>query len=224
MNKTKTEIIDNFEIKYKKHPFSKSIKVTLKDSKTVLVTLPYLCPYKAAKEFLLKNFERLKEFNFKQKKYNENFKTKFDTLKIISSDCLKTEKIKSIVNFYYPEKIGFEDDKVQNEFKNALNLALKIEAKNYLPERLAFLARKYGFFYNKVALKNQKTRFGSCSFQNNINLNIILMNYDFDVIDYVLIHELVHTKVKNHSKNFWSEVEKCCPNYRNLRKILKTSK
>ena len=49
------------------------------------------------------------------------------------------------------------------------------------------------------------------------------MKYDFDVIDYVLIHELCHTKVKNHSKNFWKEVEKYCPNYKELRKKLKTN-
>ena len=59
------------------------------------------------------------------------------------------------------------------------------------------------------------------SFCNNINLNINLMNYDFDVIDYVLIHELVHTKIKNHSEKFWLEVEKNCPNYKILRKKLK---
>ena len=74
---------------------------------------------------------------------------------------------------------------------------------------------------NKIAIKNQRTRFGSCSFQNNINLNINLMKYDFDIIDYVLIHELVHTKIKNHSEKFWFEVEKNCPNYKILRKKLK---
>ena len=48
------------------------------------------------------------------------------------------------------------------------------------------------------------------------------MKYDFDVIDYVIIHELVHTKIKNHSSVFWAEVEKYCPDYKNLRKILKS--
>ncbi len=91
-----------------------------------------------------------------------------------------------------------------------------------MPERTRFLADKYGFEIGRIALRNQKTRFGSCSYRNNINLNINLMNYDFDVIDYVILHELAHTKIKNHSKDFWSEVEKYCPNYKELRKKLKS--
>lgn len=219
--KTKTETIENFEIKYKKHPFSNSIKISIKEKNCVLVTLPYFCAFKTAREFLLKNFEKIKNVKIERKLYDINFKTKFDTLKIIESDTLKTQTKKGVVYFYYPKSFNFESETIQDELKKAHNLALKIEAKNFLPQRLAFLAQKYGFKYNKVALKNQKTRFGSCSFTNNINLNINLMNYDFDIIDYVLIHELVHTKIKNHSETFWKAVEEFCPNYRELRKRLK---
>ncbi|MBQ4647364.1 MAG: DUF45 domain-containing protein [Candidatus Gastranaerophilales bacterium] len=213
----KTEQIEQFEVKYKKHPFSKNIKVSLKTEKQILVTMPILCPYKFARDFLLKNFEKIKSFKVENKILMPNLKTKFDTLKIIEADELKTITKNNIVYFYYPKNFDFSDKKIQEPLKEAFLKAIKIEAKNYLPSRLDFLAKKYGFDYGKVALRNQKTRFGSCSYQNNINLNINLMNYDFDCIDYVLIHELCHTRIKNHSDKFWHEVEKYCPQYKTLR-------
>ena len=219
----KTEIIEDYEIKYKKHPFSKNIKVTLKKEGKILVTMPYLCPYKTAKNFLISNFEKIKNFKIEKKKLSPNLSTKFDTLNIIVSDTLKTVVKNNIVSFYYPNDEDFYSSKIQNALKEAHLKAIKIEAKNYLIQRLDFLAKKYNFSYGKVTLRNQKTRFGSCSFNNNINLNINLMNYDFDVIDYVLIHELCHTRIKNHSKHFWLEVEKYCPEYKKLRKALKNA-
>ena len=217
----KTETIENYEIKYKKHPFSKSIKISLKQEGEILVTMPIICPYKTARNFLLSNFEKIKSFKIDNKILSPDLKTKFDTLNIIKSDELKTTVKNNIVNFYYPKELEFANPKIQKALKEAYFKALKIEAKNYLPQRLGFLANKYGFKYGSVALRNQKTRFGSCSFKNNINLNINLMKYDFDCIDYVLIHELVHTKIKNHSEKFWVEVEKYCPDYKILRKKLK---
>ena len=219
----KAETIENFEIKYKKHVFSKSIKITLKKDNFILVTMPYVCPYKTAREFLLSNFEKIKSFNQNKRIIPKDFKTKFDTLKIIPSDELRAIKKNKIIYFYYPKDEDFSSKQIQNELSKAYLEALKIEAKNYLVQRLDFIAKKFDFKYNKISLRNQRTRFGSCSYQNNISLNINLMKYDFDVIDYVLIHELCHTKVKNHSKNFWIEVEKYCPNYKELRKKLKTN-
>ncbi len=219
--KTKREQIEDYTVQYKKHPFSKNIKISLKENNFLLVTMPYFCPYKTARDFLVNNFEKLKTFKFKNKILDKNVKTKFDSLILLEDEILKTVVKKGVVYFYYPKNLDFSSNLIQKELKCAYLKALKIEAKNYLIERLEILAHKYGFKYKKVSLKNQKTRFGSCSFQNNINLNINLMKYDFDVIDYVLIHELVHTKIKNHSSAFWAEVEKHCPNYRILRKKLK---
>ncbi|MBQ8636268.1 DUF45 domain-containing protein [bacterium] len=217
----KSETIENFEVKYKKHPFSKSIKITLKKEGKIMVTMPYMCPYKTARDFLMSNFEKIKSFKIEQKKLTKDLKTKFDTLKILESDKLEIKVQKNVVYFYYPNNISFDDGKIQKLLKEAHDKAIKIEAKNYLPDRLSFLARKYGFSFENITIRNQKTRFGSCSYKNNINLNINLMNYDFDVIDYVLIHELCHTRIKNHSSLFWQEVEKYCPNYKELRKRLK---
>jgi hypothetical protein len=76
-----------------------------------------------------------------------------------------------------------------------------------LIDRLNFLARKYGFSYNRVFIRNQKTRWGSCSNKNNINLNINLVRLPQELIDYTIVHELVHTRVKNHSPKFWNQMD-----------------
>ena len=221
MNKIKTEEIENFKINYKKHCFSKNIKISLKQDSTILVTMPIYCPYKTAREFLLSNFEKIKGFKKEENFLSKDLKTKFETLKIIESDSLKVETKKNIVYFYYPNDVDFNSEIVQDKLKEAYLRALKIEAKNYLPDRLNYLAKKYGFSYRKVSLRNQKTRFGSCSYFNDISLNINLMRYDFDCIDYVIIHELCHTRVKNHSEKFWIEVGNIIPNYKAIRRRLK---
>ena len=81
-----------------------------------------------------------------------------------------------------------------------------------LEKRIKFLSTKYGFSYKKLFIKNQKTRWGSCSQKNNINLNARLMHLPQELIDYVIIHELVHTKIKNHSITFWSKLDELVGN------------
>lgn len=87
-------------------------------------------------------------------------------------------------------------------------------AKIYLPRRLDELAERYGFDYNQVRIKNQKTRWGSCSNMRNINLNLRLMMAPDEAIDYVLIHELCHLRELNHTPAFWALVETYCPDFR----------
>jgi len=77
-------------------------------------------------------------------------------------------------------------------------------------------------FPSSLKYRNNKTRWGSCSYKNGINLNLNLLKYPIYVIEYVVIHELAHIKHKNHSRDFWKLVEKFCPNYKNCEKILKT--
>jgi len=81
-------------------------------------------------------------------------------------------------------------------------------ARETLTRRLNELSSRYGFAYNRVFIRNQKTRWGSCSAKNNINLNMNLLRLPPDLIDYVILHELVHTREKNHSKVFWAELNK----------------
>ena len=79
---------------------------------------------------------------------------------------------------------------------------LRKKAKNYLPGRVEELAERHGLSYNRVFVKNLKSRWGSCSSKNNINLNLHLMRLPEPLVDYVILHELAHTKEKNHGKGF----------------------
>ena len=89
-------------------------------------------------------------------------------------------------------------------------------ARKQLIDRLNFLSQKHGFNYNKVFIKNQKTRWGSCSGKNNINLNINLARLPDELIDYTILHELVHTRIKNHSQRFWDQMDKLVGNAKKL--------
>ena len=109
----------------------------------------------------------------------------------------------------------------QSQLSNALKIWYKDKFKELAIPRLNYFVDKYGLTVNQVRLKRQKTLWGSCSSRNNINLNFLLIMAPLKVIDYVIIHELVHTIHKNHSANFWSAVEDIMPNYKDPKNWLK---
>jgi predicted metal-dependent hydrolase len=97
----------------------------------------------------------------------------------------------------------------------------RAEARKKLVNQLSELSEKYGFRYNKVSVRNQKTRWGSCSSENNISLNMNLVRLPDEMIDYVLLHELVHTRIKNHTKAFWAELNKFVGDAKEMSKKMK---
>jgi predicted metal-dependent hydrolase len=95
------------------------------------------------------------------------------------------------------------------------------KAKTDLLNRLNCFAQKYNFPYSRAVFRRQKTRWGSCSGRNNINLNINLVTLPEHLQDYVLLHELVHTRHKNHGREFWRELDKLVGDARKLRKEMR---
>lgn len=94
-------------------------------------------------------------------------------------------------------------------------------AREILPIKVAYYARIMGVSYERIAIRHQKTRWGSCSSLGNLNFNCLLMMMPEAVQDYVVVHELAHRKEMNHSARFWAEVEKIIPDYKKHRKWLK---
>ncbi len=121
----------------------------------------------------------------------------------------------------------FKISKAENEARGIKPLTsdeirkLADEALEYIPERVEHFAKIVGVDYERITIRNQKTRWGSCSSKGNLNFNCLLMLTPPEVIDYVVVHELCHRKEMNHSKAFWSEVEKVIPDYKRWVKWLK---
>ncbi|MBR3139023.1 M48 family metallopeptidase [Candidatus Saccharibacteria bacterium] len=95
------------------------------------------------------------------------------------------------------------------------------KAKEYLPYRLEYFAKLYGYSYNKCRLSHANTRWGSCSSNKTISLNIGLMKLPVNLRDYVILHELAHLNHMDHSRAFWNEVKEHDHNYKNHEKKLK---
>ena len=114
---------------------------------------------------------------------------------------------------------------ITNVNKERISLSLKSWYKKRFIEvalpRLSYFSDKHNLKVNQVRVKEQKTLWGSCSSKNNINLNYLLIMAPMKVIDYVIVHELVHTIHKNHSAKFWQKVETIMPNYKDARYWLK---
>ena len=96
----------------------------------------------------------------------------------------------------------------QRQAMNSSVIINKADAKKKLTSRLHYLAEKYGFTYNRVTIRNQKTRWGSCSRKNNINLNMKSVLLPDELVDYVILHELVHARIHDHSNGFWEELDR----------------
>ncbi|MFC2010387.1 M48 family metallopeptidase [Chloroflexota bacterium] len=97
----------------------------------------------------------------------------------------------------------------------------KVDARKRLTDRLYHLAREHGFTCNNVSVREQRTRWGSCSHKNNISLNVKLVLLPKELIDYVMLHELVHTRIHNHSKKFWAELDRYTGNGKVMAKRLR---
>ena len=133
----------------------------------------------------------------------------------------RVEKNKQHITVWLPEELALNDPRVTKEIRRVVITALRTEAKSYLPRRLQYLANELGFSYESVRFSHASSRWGSCSSNGTISLNIALMKLPFELIDYVLIHELSHTVEMNHSTAFWSLVEKGDPHYKAHRRALK---
>lgn len=113
-----------------------------------------------------------------------------------------------VLTIEYPDFLDEKETKTQQYFWNSINYFLRKEAKRILPFRTYELARKNGFSFSEVKIQSAKTRWGSCNHKQIINLSFYLLLLPQHLIDYVILHELCHTKEMNHSPQFWNWMDK----------------
>lgn len=97
----------------------------------------------------------------------------------------------------------------------------KEQARAFVHSRLNVLNAYYGFVYHRVAIRNQKTRWGSCSKKGNLNFNYRIVSLPFHLADYIIVHELCHLGEFNHSQKFWNLVAQAVPDHRARRRELR---
>ena len=200
--------------------------------KGIWVNVPHSLSDVDAIEFIKQNAEWIQKARQKVKKRelertlftsNTHFQTKYHRLQINSSKgkYFQAKLDNGLLLIYCPESTPVESNEFQQFVQKAIVETLRREAKAYLPMRLSVLAKETGFHYKSIDIKNAKTRWGSCSHDNRINLNLHLMRLPDDLIDMVLLHELCHVKEKNHSQAFWKLLSGFCTNLEEKKKRLK---
>jgi predicted metal-dependent hydrolase len=121
-----------------------------------------------------------------------------------------------------PYNMTISHPDVQKVASKACIRALRSEAEDLLPKRIAEIAHSLGFEYGSVSVKQLKGRWGSCDTHKDIVFNLFLMQLPWELIDYVIIHELTHTKHLNHSDEFWAEFMRHEPKAKVLRKRVRS--
>ena len=198
----------------------RTLSLSINENAELIVRAPNQISNKQIEEFIIEKSKWInKNKNLMQSRINE--------MNDSESDYLFLGNIYPLIKVYEnPNKIDFNGTEFitsienQDKFKASLKSWYKIKFKEIAIPRLNYFSDKYNLKINQVRFKNQKTLWGSCSSKNNINLNYLLVMAPMIVIDYVIIHELVHTVHKNHSENFWNAVEAIMPDYKKAKKWL----
>ena len=203
------------EVQLIRNARSKRLRISVKPSGEVLVTIPWLFSFSRGESFL----EEKKSWVIKTKQKLE--KHALTRIPLQSGDLFSTRNLKyqvlprkidkvkvflqqenQLVIIGYPETVSLQQAEIRNKIRLALEGVLRYEAKRYLPVRARELANQLGYSFNAVTIKNNKTNWGSCSSLKNINLNLHLMRLPDRLIDFILVHELVHTQIPNHGPFF----------------------
>ena len=202
---------------------NRSLRLSLAANGDIRVSLPPWLPYKAAETFVRskagwiaanrqpKSSRLLQHGQTIGKAHRLTFEQRADAGRVT------TRLTQNQVRISYPMHHTAQTPAVQQAAEAAAIRALRKEAEALLPQRLQTLAAQTGFNFASVQVKQLKSRWGSCSSSQEITLNLFLMQLPWHLIDYVLVHELVHTKVMRHGAPFWAEFERHVPTVRRLR-------
>ena len=210
----------DFKIKYVKRKQSRRIKLSIKSDGSILVSLPYFDSFSNAEKFVAQ--KKLWIISCLQKLSKEipntNFDWDYELQTLVGSIAFKKVEANSEIsinkegdNFFVLLPSNFQFIKQRDNLAEIIKTLLKKLGKPYLTDLLNEYAELFQLPYNKVYIKTQKSIWGSCSINNNINLNAFLITLPEELCEYVILHELSHTIHKNHSKSFWQFLDSICP-------------
>jgi predicted metal-dependent hydrolase len=206
---------------------NRSMRLSVDARGEVRVSMPPWLPYKAGEQFALgraawitsnrthAKSETLQHGQLIGKAHRLVFEPYLDQP---DSARVHSRIARNEIRVRYPASFGAEHQDVQAAAHKASIRALRLEGETLLPQRLQTLATQTGYTYNEVQIKLLKSRWGSCTSRQEIALNLFLMQLPWHLIDYVLVHELVHTKVMRHGEPFWAEFERHVPQAKKLRR------
>ena len=196
-------------VTFLKNRRSKNIKISVKPDQSVRVSFPFYVSAAEASQFVLKNIDWISKQKqkfaiIKTKIDVSNFQTKLHTVTILEGGENKTKLNGNNVEIRLAD---LDSDDSRTYLENVIVEIYRFEAKKLLPPKLTELAEKHGFKFSKITIRNNKRNWGSCSSKNNISLNLQMMKLPDDLIEYILLHELVHTRIKNHGPGFWQKLD-----------------
>ncbi len=207
-----------YQIRFSKK--AKYLQLRINHSSSLELVIPKRYSLKDGEKFINDKIDWIKKYSSKLIQKEEKYFFFGEEIKIQQNYDLF---VKRPLIKYESKVLQIKIPNGSNYELNELYLAfLKRQAKKYLVERVNYLASKFNFKINKISIRGQRTRWGSCSSGGKLSFNFKLMKFRKEVIDYVIIHELCHLREMNHSKKFWKLVESYSPNYKSLRKELKS--
>lgn len=202
---------------------NRSLRLSLGAGGEIRVSLPFWVPYKAGEQFARSKADwiaahRRPAINGLQHGQAIGKAHRLHFAPSPASTKVTTRLKQNQIEITHPHAYDSLHPAVQKAARTASIRALRQEAEHLLPQRLRDLAVQTGFSYKSVGIKQLKSRWGSCSANQEITLNLFLMQLPWHLIDYVLFHELTHTKVMRHGSPFWAELELHMPRAKQLRK------
>jgi len=205
------------EVQFVPNATAKYIRISLKPSGMVRVTVPKRASMKEAMAFVETKIDWIVRVQSRMKAHEKHctiftpdmvFSTQSRQLQLIpwKSGQFRSQLSKDVLKIFYPADSDLQSEQSQEIIREFIIRTLRKEAKEYLPLRTEQLAIAHNFTYRGVTVKNVSSRWGSCSARNHINLNIHLVRLPEHLSDYVILHELTHTVQKNHSALFWKHL------------------
>ncbi len=209
-------------------------KISVKPDGAIRVTIPWLASFRSGEKFLNEHLQWITQTKEKLAKKpvvskliqpGHLFSSRNYHYHVGPADILQPriryDKNEQRVYFEYSGNQPIESAELQKVLLRMIENVLRFDAKKYLPERISQLASNLGYSFQKVTIKNNKTNWGSCSSRKNINLNLHLMRLNDRLIDYIIVHELVHTVIPNHGPGFKATMKKHFHDMEEMDKALK---